>query len=165
MKENKNEIWMRISRRFDKSVFAPLARELSISSFHLLGAIYRYDKKNKKGYAPLNDIRKMPIVSEIGFTQLSRTLLELENKGLIKREKSDKDKRITNLYLTKEAKVLIERKTKEIDAFWNEVFKKFGNERSEFLIAELESLADIVEEELKKYEGGITNENVVKKYK
>ena len=87
----------------------------------------------------------------MGVTALSRSLKDLEDRKLVKRYKDDTDKRKTFVELSDRGESIYLEKKEIFKSFWERVFNRFGEEHTEKLIKELNSLSDIVNDELLKF--------------
>lgn len=77
---------------------------------------------------------------------MNRTLNSMEQKGLIRRERSDKDKRQVSIFL--QPNELYRSQHEKILRIVNTIVERYGKERSQALTAELSTVCGIVREVL-----------------
>jgi MarR family 2-MHQ and catechol resistance regulon transcriptional repressor len=97
-------LWVRLARAY-RAIEAVAARDaarhgLTLAEFGMLEALYHL------GPMPLSEVQRRILVSSGGVTYVADSL---ESRGLVRREPSDRDRRIRIAALTEEGRELIER--------------------------------------------------------
>ena len=142
---------MDLGKRFNKRHFTKLMGDFNLTDYHVIAAIHEYGENAKNTKGAISDLKKSPMIANMGVTALSRSLKDLEYRDLIKRHKDDVDKRKTFVELSKAGEDLYLEKQEIFKSFWERVFNRFGEEHTEKLIKQLNALAEIVDDEMLKF--------------
>ncbi len=86
--------------------------------------------------------------TKMAKSQMNRTLNSMEEKGLIVRERSEIDRRKVYVHLSRVHLPLFEEEHAGSLRLVNQVLQRFGQDRAEKLVDELNEIATIAEEEL-----------------
>lgn len=126
-------------------------RECSGGDFAALMAVKIASKITDEGLA------KYPSTSEVakqmGATMpaVSKTVRNLTMKGLIRQIPSKEDRRVTRLQLTEKGEAIVDEHHKNRHEIIRNSLERLGEEKSKQLYALVTELADIMEEEIDKY--------------
>lgn len=134
--------------RFHKMNLQKVQTEFSQGEYALLKVItYLIDKENNTQVS-ISLIAKKLCVS---LPYISREVRKLEKRGYIIRKTDAKDKRNNFVEITKEGMEKYLQADAELNAFFSELGKRFGEERIEEVISMLEEMNEIAESMLEEY--------------
>ncbi len=143
---------------FHKVKFWKLVPELSPSEHMLICALCRCESGKCGEFSDdididissLKGIKVSELSKAINTTMpgVSRMLASLEEKQIIERKIDPSDRRNTLVFITEEGYMKIQGYKKRINAYFDAVFERFGEERVSEVISLISELADIAQEEL-----------------
>lgn len=142
---------MEAGKCFNQRHFTKLMGDFNFTDYYVIAAIHEHGENSKNPKVAVSDLKKNTSIVNMGVTALSRSLKDLEDRKLVKRYKDDTDKRKTFVELSDRGESIYLEKKEIFKSFWERVFNRFGEEHTEKLIKELNSLSDIVNDELLKF--------------
>jgi len=127
--------WLRLSTSVINS---RLVSEMSYNESLICGILYKYSKLGETITAT-----ELCQTTRILKSQMNRTLTQLEEKGLIRRERSASDKRRIEISLNLEQAQQYEKQHKEILEIIDHIITELGAEETKQAIALFHRIADI----------------------
>jgi DNA-binding MarR family transcriptional regulator len=128
-----NEVYRRINNIMNEKVH----KELTTDQFATLRFLYQNEPSMSSDIAHEFAIGKSAVTAQVN---------RLFERGLINRERDQKDRRIVYLTLTEEGKELTEQGTSKLYEVLGEILSNFEQEEITFFINKLEKLAQILKE-------------------
>lgn len=132
--------------RFQKLKINTIIEEISISDFHILGALHCYEEQeNETGGMKVSELARMMRVSS---PSMSRTLNHLEKDGYVCRYEVSNDRRSTYVKLTEEGRKTADRVEQTMKEYWKAVLARVGEDKVDQLSEVLGELYEAAEEEI-----------------
>lgn len=131
--------WLRISTSINNS---RIVSKLSYNESLVCNLLYR--NHCDRAEAPLT-ATQLCQTTKMLKSQMNRTLNQLEDRGMIYRERSSKDKRVFHIRLNEEALKDYEKQHESIIALLNKIIAELGLEQTRETIMIFEKICDIAE--------------------
>jgi DNA-binding MarR family transcriptional regulator len=128
-----NEVYRRINNIMNEKVH----KELTTDQFATLRFLHKNEPSTSSDIAHEFAIGKSAVTAQVN---------RLYERGLINRERDQKDRRIVYLTLTEEGKELMEQGTIKLYEVLGEILSNFEQDEITFFIEKLEKLAQILKE-------------------
>jgi len=97
---------------------------------------------NKKGLGKMIDLKKDLFITGAGVTGIADHLV---GKGLVRRKRSDRDRRVVNIEITDKGKKVIKKMISRRKDYLTSVLKKIDAEKKDLLMRGLESFASAIQ--------------------
>ena len=136
------EYWLRISTAVNNE---RVVSEMPYNEALICNLLYRNQKEHPEQRLTATDLCKM---TRILKSQMNRTIRNMEQKGLIQRERSTQDRRQIFLQLNPEQTELYERQHQKSLTLIDRLLEQAGRERAEEIIRLFGVVAEIAEKEL-----------------
>ena len=135
--------WLKISTVINNS---RLVSEMSYNESLICNILYRNSTEN-----PQNELTATDLCTETKIlkSQMNRILTQLEEKNLITRERSTKDKRKIFIRLTTEQSNAYLKQHEQILKLLNDIIDKLGEEKTMEVIRVLNGISDVAGEVIK----------------
>lgn len=127
--------------------------ELPPAEFFTMIGIYQITKKNKEINSFTEGVTTTQVVKELGTTlsAVSKLMKNLEEKQLIERISSSKDRRVAYIRLTVKGERLLLLERERRDKIMNKVIKRVGDEKIKVLIQTMHEMYEYLNQELEEY--------------
>lgn len=127
--------------------------ELPPAEFFTMIGIYQITKKNKEMNSFTEGVTTTQVVKELGTTlsAVSKLMKNLEEKQLIERISSSKDRRVAYIRLTVKGERLLLLERERRDKIMNKVIKRVGDEKIKVLIQTMHEMYEYLNQELEEY--------------
>ena len=113
----------------------------NVEFFMLMGISIMMEKRG--GGITLGDIIR---TTEMSMSAASKKITILENKGLVRREISERDRRNVYITLTEQGKTLCMQEKEKKRAWFEEVVRRMGKEDTEKMVELINKMFDIMEQ-------------------
>lgn len=144
--ENLDGKIMKAFMRFQKLKINTIIEGISISDFHILGALHCYEEhEDETGGMKVSELARMMQVSS---PSMSRTLNHLEKDGYVCRYEVSNDRRSTYVKLTEEGRKTAGRVEQTMKEYWKAVLARVGEDKVDQLSEVLGELYEAAEEEI-----------------
>lgn len=144
--KNLKEEFIRAAHRMRKLNMSHVFSNVSQGEFFALEMIRKCQERAGEGRGIIvSDLAKSLRISP---PAASRTLRNMEEKDLIRREVDRNDRRNTYVYLTEKGMERRDMAAKAMDDFSERVMKRMGDENVEMLISLINKMTSVMEEEL-----------------
>lgn len=144
--KNLKEEFMRVSHRMRRLNMSHVFSDVSQGEFFTLEMLRKFQQRNGDSRGVIvSDLARSLRVSP---PAASRTLKNMEEKGLIRREVDKNNRRNTYVYLTEKGMESRDMASKAMEDFTGRVMKRMGDENVEMLISLIQKMTTIMEEEL-----------------
>lgn len=144
--KNLKEEFMRVSHRMRRLNMSHVFSDVSQGEFFALEMLRKFQQRNGDSRGVIvSDLARSLRVSP---PAASRTLKNMEEKGLIRREVDKNNRRNTYVYLTEKGMESRDMASKAMEDFTGRVMKRMGDENVEMLISLIQKMTTIMEEEL-----------------
>lgn len=127
--------------------------ELPPAEFFTMIGIYQITKKNKEINSFTEGVTTTQVVKDLGTTlsAVSKLMKNLEEKQLIERISSSKDRRVAYIRLTVKGERLLLLERERRDKIMNKVIKRVGDEKIKVLIQTMHEMYEYLNQELEEY--------------
>lgn len=144
--KNLKEEFMRVSHRMRRLNMSHVFSDVSQGEFFALEMLRKFQQRNGDSRGVIvSDLARSLRVSP---PAASRTLKNMEEKGLIRREVDKNNRRNTYVFLTEKGMESRDMASKAMEDFTGRVMKRMGDENVEMLISLIQKMTTIMEEEL-----------------
>ncbi|WP_394924678.1 MarR family winged helix-turn-helix transcriptional regulator [uncultured Robinsoniella sp.] len=144
--KNLKEEFMRVSHRMRRLNMSHVFSDVSQGEFFALEMLRKFQQRNGDSRGVIvSDLARSLRVSP---PAASRTLKNMEEKGLIRREVDKNNRRNTYVYLTEKGMESRDMASKAMEDFTGRIMKRMGDENVEMLISLIQKMTTIMEEEL-----------------
>ena len=141
-------------QRFRRLHFWSLSKEFSGSDYRMMAALYRCTVQQRKEEKERENrgicVSQIASTANMPMSAVSRSVANLEKKGIVGRCVDLRDRRNTLVFFTEYGKEHARISREKVDKFVDTVCEQFGKKETEILAESMERFVEIVQNELEK---------------